>query len=105
MKRIENIYEVTKRLCGMIEPQGESNIDEVRFQNLQDTIEAPKFINERGFKITSYDGFEGSMVHGGFTWYQVRDSSNYLYTIAIGEWRGEIMLYNQTCLNAVKNSK
>lgn len=68
-------------------------------------IEAPKFINERGFKITSYDGFEGSMVHGGFTWYQVRDSSNYLYTIAIGEWRGEIMLYNQTCLNAVKNSK
>jgi len=39
MKRIENIYEVTQRLCGMIEPQGESNIDEVRFQNLQDTID------------------------------------------------------------------
>ena len=39
MKRIENIYEVTKRLCGMIEPQGEGNIDEVRFQNLQDTID------------------------------------------------------------------
>lgn len=47
-------------------------------------IEAPKFIQERGFKITSYDGFEGSMVHGGFTWYQVRDSSNYLYNMAIG---------------------
>ena len=68
-------------------------------------IEAPKFIQERGFKITSYDGFEGSIVHGGFTWYQVRDSSNYLYNMAIGEWRGEIMLYNQTCLNAVQNSK
>lgn len=38
MKRLENIYEVTQRLCGMIEPQGESNIDEERFLNLQDTI-------------------------------------------------------------------
>lgn len=68
-------------------------------------IEAPKYIQDRGFKITSYDGFEGSMVHGGFTWYQVRDSSNYLYKIAIGEWRGELMLYKQRCLNAVQNSK
>ncbi len=38
IKRIENIYDVTQRLCGMIEPQGESNIDEIRFENLQDTI-------------------------------------------------------------------
>lgn len=67
--------------------------------------EAPKFIQDRGFKITSYDGFEGSMVHGGFVWYQVRDTSNYLYNMAIGEWRGELMLYSQTCLNAVQNSK
>ena len=65
--------------------------------------EAPKFILERGFRITSYDGFEGSVFHGGFTWYQVRDSSNYLYNMCIGEWRGELMLYNQTCLNAVSN--
>jgi hypothetical protein len=39
MKRIENICEVTRRLCGAIEPQGESDVDEVRFQNLQDTID------------------------------------------------------------------
>ena len=38
MKRIENIYEVVQRLCGAIEPQGESRIDEVIFQNLQETI-------------------------------------------------------------------
>ena len=68
-------------------------------------IKSPKFIQERGFKVTSYDGYEGSMIHGGYTWYQVRDSSNYLYNMAIGEWRGELMIYNQTCLNAVQNSK
>lgn len=67
--------------------------------------EAPKFISKRGFVITSYDGFEGSPIHGGFTWYQVRDSSNYLYNLCVGEWRGELMIYNQSCLNAVKNSK
>jgi hypothetical protein len=39
MKRIENLYDVTQRLCGMIEPQGESNVDEVRFENLTDTID------------------------------------------------------------------
>jgi len=66
---------------------------------------APTFLQERGFRITSYDGYEGSIIHGGFTWYQVRDSSNYLYSLAVGEWKGELMIYNQTCLNAVKNSK
>lgn len=39
MKRIDNIYDVAQRLCGMIEPQGETRIDEVRFKNLQDTID------------------------------------------------------------------
>lgn len=38
VKRIENIYDVTQRLLGEIEPQGESNIDAVRLQNLEDTI-------------------------------------------------------------------
>lgn len=39
MDRIENIYEVTQRLCGMITPYGDSSVDEVRLQNLKDTIE------------------------------------------------------------------
>ena len=64
---------------------------------------APTFIEERGFTITSYDGFEGDMVHGGFVWYQARDEQGLLYSMAIGEWRGQMMLYNQTCLNAVSN--
>lgn len=39
MNRIENIYEVTQRLCGEIEPVGDSNIDRIRLQNLKDTID------------------------------------------------------------------
>lgn len=38
VKRIENIYDVTQRLLGEIEPQGESNIDAVRYENLIDTV-------------------------------------------------------------------
>jgi len=66
--------------------------------------EAPTFIEERGFTITSYDGYQGSMIHGGSTWYQARDNEGLLYNMAIGEWRGELMLYNQTCLNVVSAS-
>lgn len=39
MKRIENVYEVTHRLLGMIEPIGDSNVDEIRLMNLNDTID------------------------------------------------------------------
>ena len=39
MEKIENIYDITKKLIGAIEPQGESNIDETRFENLNQTIE------------------------------------------------------------------
>lgn len=66
---------------------------------------APSFIEERGFEVTSYDGYEGSIYHGGFTWYQVRDTSGYLYNLCVGDWRGELMIYNQECLNAVSNEK
>lgn len=51
-------------------------------------LKAPDFLKERGFRITSYDGFEGSIVYGGLVWYQVRDSSNYLYSLMISEWKG-----------------
>ena len=39
MKRLENLYDITKRLCGMIEPTGESNTDITRLANLEDTID------------------------------------------------------------------
>ena len=63
--------------------------------------EAPEFVSERGYKITSYDGYEGSVVIGGFVWYQARDTSGHLYKMAIVEWRGELQLYNLKCLNAI----
>jgi len=66
--------------------------------------DAPSFIEKRGFTITSYDGYKGSIIHGGYTRYQARDKEGLLYNMAIGEWRGELMLYNQTCLNAVSIS-
>lgn len=47
MERIQNVYAVTKRLCGPIEPQGESNTDAVRFENLEDTIDlAEKLVDD-----------------------------------------------------------
>jgi len=66
MKRIENIYEVTKRLCGMIEPQGESNIDAVRFENLEDTIDvAEKLIDDIIYVARHKDRYEASMSKAG----------------------------------------
>jgi hypothetical protein len=38
MKRIDNIYDVVKRLCGFIDPVGDSAIDETRMLNLKDTL-------------------------------------------------------------------
>ena len=66
-------------------------------------VEAPQFVSERGFTVTSYDGYTGGYTHGGAVWYQVRDTSGYLYTLAIRVWRGELHLYNIKCLNAVLN--
>lgn len=66
MKRIENLYEVTQRLCGMIEPQGESNIDAVRFENLSDTIDlAEKLIEDVILVARHKDRQEASMKKAG----------------------------------------
>ena len=65
---------------------------------------APKYINNMGMTIVNYDGYEGSAVHGGFVWYKATDAEGYLYEFCIGDWRGEVMVYNMTCLNAVKNN-
>ena len=39
VKRIENVYDLTQRLLGEINPQGETNIDAIRLLNLEQTIE------------------------------------------------------------------
>ena len=66
MQHLENIYEVAQRLCGMIEPQGESNIDQVRFKNLEDTIDmTEKFINDIILVARHKDRHEHSMNKAG----------------------------------------
>lgn len=34
---MENIYDINRKLLGAVEPQGESNIDRERFENLVNT--------------------------------------------------------------------
>jgi hypothetical protein len=46
MKRLDNLYDVTKRLCGMIEPTGESNTDITRLENLEDTIDLVEMLTK-----------------------------------------------------------
>ena len=46
-KRIENVFDITKRLLGSIEPYGDTNIDKDRLENLIQTIElTEKLIDE-----------------------------------------------------------
>jgi len=66
MKRIENLYDVTQRLCGMIEPQGESSIDEVRFENLKDTIDLTEKLIDDVISVARHkDRAEASMKKAG----------------------------------------
>lgn len=65
--------------------------------------DAPQFLKERGYKITSYDGYESDIIGGGLVAYVVKDSSGFIYSLEIQEWKGELHIYNQKCLNAVSN--
>jgi hypothetical protein len=64
---------------------------------------APAFLKERGYTITSYDGYESNIIGGGLVAYVVKDSAGFVYSLEIQEWRGELHIYNQRCLNAVSN--
>jgi hypothetical protein len=61
---------------------------------------APEHLKSLGYKDIKYQGYE-SGVYGGFVWYVVRDSSNYVYELATSEWNNEIHIYNLKCLTAV----
>jgi len=54
LDRIENIYEVTQRLCGEITPYGDTNVDEVRLKNLQDTISVAERLIEDIIRVSKY---------------------------------------------------
>lgn len=64
---------------------------------------APAFLKERGYTIISYDGYESDIIGGGLVAYVVKDSAGFVYSLEIQEWRGELHIYNQKCLNAVSN--
>lgn len=65
---------------------------------------APAFLKERGYTITSYDGYEAEPFGGGLVAYVVKDSAGFVYFLEIQEWRGELHIYNQKCYNAVSNN-
>lgn len=72
------------------------DIDKLRSVEVQ-------YISNMGMTIINYDGFEGDVIHGGFTWYKAKDKEGFLYELSLGEWDGQIMLYSMKCLNAVSN--
>ena len=63
-----------------------------------------EYISNMDMTIINYDGFEGDVIHGGFTWYKVKDKDGFLYELSLGEWNGQTMLYSMKCLNAVSNN-
>lgn len=68
MSKIENIYEVTKKLLGEIDPQGESNIDRERLENLEHSIEVVEKLIDDIIWVSKYkDRYESSMKTAGMT--------------------------------------
>lgn len=66
MERIENIYEVTKKLIGNINPQGESHIDTNNYSNLEQIIElAESIIDDIVLVSQNKTRYEASMKKAG----------------------------------------
>lgn len=66
MEKIKNVYEVTQRLCGFIEPAGDSSIDKIRFENLEQTIDVvEKLISDIIIVSKNKDRYESSMKIAG----------------------------------------
>jgi len=62
MKRLENLYDITKILCGMIEPTGESNTDITRLANLEDTIDlVEKLTKDIVYVARNQNAYENSV--------------------------------------------
>lgn len=63
-------------------------------------IEAPEYLKDMGYTIKKYDGWETEISHGGSVWYIVEEDS-FIYSLSVSKWRGELMIYNRKCLNAL----
>lgn len=55
-KRIENIFDITKRLLGSIEPYGDTSIDKDRLENLIQTIELTEKLIDEIILVARYKG-------------------------------------------------
>jgi hypothetical protein len=64
-------------------------------------IKAPAFLKERGYIITSFDGYESDIIGEGLFTCVVKDSTGFIYSLEILELGGELYITNQKCLNAV----
>ncbi len=62
----EQIIEVIEKLVGKIEPQGESHIDCLRYENLKVLCEVVRHFEEDIFRVTRHTSrYEASMKHAG----------------------------------------
>lgn len=61
---------------------------------------APSHLTSQGYIIQTYQGYENGLF-GGYCWYTVKDSSGYIYELALMEYDNELHTYNLRCLNAV----
>jgi hypothetical protein len=62
----QTIYEVVKKLTGPIDPQGETNTDEKRFENLKKTTELiEKLIDDLNFVARNHERYEFSIKRAG----------------------------------------
>lgn len=55
-KKIENIFDITKRLLGSIEPYGDTSIDKDRLDNLIQTIELTEKLIDEIILVARYKG-------------------------------------------------
>lgn len=55
-KRIENVFDITKKLLGSIEPYGDSSIDKDRLENLIQTIELTEKLIDEIILVARYKG-------------------------------------------------
>lgn len=83
---------------------GYGNLDYVK-QN------AKPFLNESGFEILAYQGYEMGFVvpftgyGGAYVWYNVKSHGDEktIYQLALKRWGNEIHIYSMKAINAVSN--
>ena len=58
-------------------------------------------LEENGFEIIGYQGYQFAWPHGGFVWYTLK-KGDITYHAAISKWFGEYHIYNLSAVDAIK---